>query len=69
MGNSTQNEALGFSHVQTVRCDMQTPDVVRFIIVDRIGLIHTCQAVQLDVGVADFIDVNHNSLLFGFSIK
>jgi len=58
MSHSTYHEAFRFCFVESIRSNVQAPDVVGLVVVNCVGLVGAPKAVDLNLVVADFVDVD-----------
>lgn len=58
MSDAGENEASRLIDIQAIGRDMQTADVVRLVIVERVGYIGAMQPVEPDIGAAEVVDIH-----------
>ncbi len=58
MGDAGEDETSRLGDVQTVGRDMQTADVVRLVIIERVGRVGAMQSMEPDVELAQIFDIH-----------
>ena len=59
MRDATKDETLRLPDIEAIRSHVKATDVVRLVVIDRVGDVRIHEAVERDLAISDFVNIDH----------